>query len=159
MSQEHLSPRRLAGDDLSADERRALLAHVRVCATCRERWAAGDPTRLFSLLVLDEPSPHDMERLSSRVADAIDLEARPGSRRRRAWMPVAAAVVLAGLLGSYLWDGAPGTGPRIVPVETSGPTAAVGEFELLSSPGTAEVHDLVVGDTHLVMIFDEALDL
>ena len=32
-------------------------------------------------------------------------------------------------------------------------------FELLSSPGTAQVVDLSVGGTRFVMIFDEDLDL
>ena len=160
MSEGHLTARHLGGDNLTADERRALLVHVRVCASCRERWAASDPTRLFAMLALDEPSPHDLDRLSTRVSVALDRESRPGSGRRRAWTSVAAALILAGLLGSYLWTGAPGTSPGGVDLGVpTGPTAAISEFELLSSPGTAEIHDLVVGDTHLVMIFDEALDL
>jgi len=160
VSERHLAPRRLDADDLTAAERLDLLAHVRVCATCRASWVAGRPARLFALLALDEPSPHDLDRLSERVSAAIDREGRPGGGRRRAWSSVAAAVVLAGLLGTYLWNGAPATPrDRAGLDEPPRATVAFGEFELLSSPGTAEVYDLIVGDTHLVMIFDETLDL
>jgi hypothetical protein len=161
VSERHLAPRLLDADDrLTAAERLDLLAHVRVCAACRASWLATHPARIFALLALDAPSADDLDQLSSRVSAAIDRAGRPGGGLRRAWTSVAAAVVLAGLLGSYLWNDIPRTPRESAGLDVQPRAEAVfGEFELLSSPGTAEVYDMIVGDTHLVMIFDEALDL
>jgi len=68
--------------------------------------------------------------------------------------------VLAVALGSFLFRPAMGPPPselaRIADGERALPAAGV---ELLSSPGAARVVDLTVGETQVVMIFDEGLDL
>jgi hypothetical protein len=96
---------------------------------------------------------------------------------------VAAALLLAGFFGGYLL--APGSpvpperiastpgqaGPvlagRQAPVEIVDPAAALERFdrepvtgvELLDSPGSGQLVNVSVGETQVVMIFDEALDI
>jgi hypothetical protein len=147
----HVDPRRL--DALPEPQRRPALAHIAGCARCRSALAGADPSRLFALLALAEPPGDGLARLELRLGEQLP-SATPALRRRGALLPVAASLLLAGLCGAYvLWGQRPATAPRI--------SAAVPamDLELLSSPGEAQVHELVVGDTHLVMIFDEGLDL
>jgi hypothetical protein len=157
-------------DNLPADERTALLGHVRECADCRRRLAGGDPSRLFALLALETPPAAALNRLSAGLNRELDRVARSrsGPGRLRSAASIAAALVLAAFLGSYaLRQSAPGRAVA-ADVRPSGDAATLAAYEapapaegveLLSTPGQAQVMELAIGDTQVVMIFDEALDI
>ena len=171
MIREHLEPAWLERfDSLSAAEREPGLRHATRCAECRCLLAAGDPSRLFSLLAT-EPVPREaLERLSSRVHDELDGRQRTGlrGRRRWAWASVAASLILGGTIGAYLVTRptatpvperallAPTSAAEVVPRAEEAP---VGGIRVLSSPGDAQVLDLSVGETQVVMIFDKELEI
>jgi hypothetical protein len=157
-------------DALPTAERERLLHHAAGCESSRAGLAAGDSSRLFALLAAD---PLPAERLAEFSAK-LDLELDRTTPQRTAprWIGAAAALaastVLAGFLGSYvLWQS------RISPQPVSGapPASAplavavteqeipAGGVELISTPGDAQVMELAIGETKVVMIFDEALDI
>lgn len=160
----HTDPERLRSfDALPEEQRRTLLPHLRECASCRERWAAEDSSRLFSLLTLDAVPHSVLEQLSERVERAL-----PQARAVRpiyAVAGLAASLVLASLIGWYASSfrhGGPATAPkgRIVDVQSVlEASAPVRGIELLSSPGNAQVVGLDLGDTQVVMIFDEEMGI
>ena len=138
-------------------EREQHLRHARECAACREKLLAGRPERLFMLLASEEQPAERLERLTADVMRQIERE-QTGRRMRprlRALVPVAASVALAGFFGIYTTlqqDGA-----QTLPVlEASAPSEGI---ELISSPGEAQVMEFTVGETQVVMIFDEAMDI
>jgi hypothetical protein len=156
----HVDPLRL--DSLAEPERRTALAHLAGCGRCRSDLAAADPSRLFALLMLAEPPRYGLEQLTRRLDGELS-GATPVSRpRERARLPLAAALLLAGLCGAYVLRGERPGGSLpapVLPVPRIEAAVPAMDLELLSSPGEAQVHELVVGDTHLVMIFDDGLDL
>ncbi len=161
---EHPDPTRLGREGLDPPERAALLAHVARCAACRGRLAAEDPSLLFSLLGLVAPPPDALERLSERVLAALPPGARgPRLGRGRLVGALAAAIVLAAVLAGVLWrSGAPAPrgGPAALgrPADVARP-AAVGFGVEIHAPESAQLIDLSLGDTQLILIFDEGLEL
>lgn len=157
-------------DSLDEQSRRALLRHVRECAACRARWAAEDPSRLFAALALAPPDDDALERLSAAVDRGIELET---TRRKRgriyAVASIAASLMLAAVVGSFLLNddvAPPPDAARVPPIaalsaEAPGapPEAEWSGVYLVASPGEARVVDLTIGETRVVMIFDEAFDL
>lgn len=146
------------GGQATRDER---LRHAQDCAACRKELFGDSPERLFSLLALGEAPAADLDRLTSGVMQRIEDEA--AGRRRlhlRAIVPVAASLLLAGLLGIYTTlqriEPAPGLAALEPFLEASAPS---GGIELISSPGDAQVMEFAVGETQVVMIFDESLDI
>jgi hypothetical protein len=146
-----------------------LLSHLAHCAACRAEVAATDPSRLFDLLAL-EPVPSELlERLSFAVEEAVDgaeagLPGGPAAAWRRVRWPaasLAASLVLAGFLATYVSrrDAELQVAPAPPATAVAGTAATAPGFELLSSPGEAQVVDLAVGEVRLVMIFDAELDL
>lgn len=143
-------------DALGPEARRAVLRHVGGCTACRGRLVAADPARIFALLSADELPAEALERLERRVREGIDDAKKPAGRR---WIAqaasLAASVLLAAAFLGYLWR-------TPAPLQAAAEPAAeppAGEIFLISSPGEAQVVDLTVGETQVVMIFDEALDL
>jgi hypothetical protein len=153
----------LLDDDAPEAEREASLRHLSGCAGCRARLAATDPSRLFALLALEPVPAALLARLSDDVASSIAAVVPAGANRgfRRGWGAVAASLLLAGVFSTYLWNRDGGTAdPEALPSQAlAQDQGRESEFELLSSPGTAQVVDLSVGGTRFVMIFDEDLDL
>lgn len=159
----HPDPRVLLDERGGPDgpERRRLLEHVAGCGACRERLTAHDPAALFALLALSAPPPGALERLGREVERAVEHSAPRRSRTRRAWTALAASLAAALLLGSLLWRSAPAPhGPPRAALEadTARSEAPRATIEI-SSPPTAQLIDLSIGDTQLIMIFDERLDL
>ena len=170
----HPSPQRLSELETAVGEsRRELLEHVRDCADCRATVLAEEPSRLFALLTLDAVPPEILDRLSRRLDERPAAPRRPG-RPLAAVLSLAASIVLAGFLGSYLLSHPPqeitalAVPPTADPVWVSSrpaqPQSArqagpVHGVELLSSPGAGKLVNLSVGETRVVMIFDEALKL
>jgi anti-sigma factor RsiW len=161
MRREHPEPERVEGlGQLPPDERRAVLDHLRRCEPCREAWVARDSSRVFGLL-LHTPIPAEaLDRLSESVASRLDESAgAPADRPRFAWASIAASLLLAALIGGFLISRPL---DRVVPgpvgSEARAGTVASGGIELLAPTG-AQVYDLSVGDTRVVMIFDEELDI
>lgn len=154
----------LAGfDETHGAERTAVLEHVRACGRCREAFLGGDPSRLFALLALQAIPGDVLLAVSSGISQETSgpvstaASARTGRARSSAW---AAAVLLAVTLGTFVF--------RPVSEPTRSELASIGGgadrrpaagVELLSSPGAARVVDLTVGETQVVMIFDERLGL
>jgi hypothetical protein len=128
--------------------RRVALTHVAACADCRARVAAVDPTRLFALLALEPVPGRVLQRFSAGLEQELRAEsARRQVRRRTGLAALAASLLLAALLSTYLAGR---------PAAAATPAAM---FEVLDSPGAAQVVRMDLGGTELVMIFDEALDL
>ncbi len=159
--------RRLSDDGLSRRERLGLLDHVRRCRRCSAELASADPARLFSLLALDAPPDDELERLSARIDAEIAAEPRPAGSAGR-WTSIAASLVLAGMFATYVWtrpDVLPATAnlrPNVLDsldLQAIPAADAAGSVEWVTSPGTAQVMDLSVGEMQVVMIFDEAMDI
>lgn len=113
-----------------------------------------DSSRLFGLLADQEIPADRLDQLSESVRDAIDQQisdrgALASRRRRGLGWSVAASLLLAAAL----------TGVTLIPQTGTDSSADSPAFELLSSPGQAQVVDLSVGDIQIMMIFDEAIDL
>jgi hypothetical protein len=170
MSDRHLDPRQIDGfDRLGGTARRAVLDHARACDGCRARLVADDPTRLFAFLDRQTPSEPLLERLTASI-DA-ELDRRPDRHARAPggplWGSIAASLLLAVLIGTYLLSRPPGTGPAgptatdpaaVERAEGVQPEQRGAGIELLS-PTEAQVYDLSVGETQIVMIFDRGLDI
>jgi hypothetical protein len=73
---------------------------------------------------------------------------------------VAASLLLGAIIGGFLLvqPGAPLVRRAQLP-DLAGPDEPINAIEVLSSPSEAQVLDLTVGDTEIVMIFDEELDI
>jgi hypothetical protein len=157
---QHPELRRWLADPPEPSERRALLVHLRGCPSCQAALAKEDPARLFALVAL-EPVPEGLlDRLSAGVAAQLDGPTARG-RRRRGWGAIAASLLLAAVLGTYLLQGQgePSVPAGAMSAAASEPSSEEPAFELISSRGSAEVVDLSVGGDRFVMIFDEGLDL
>ena len=146
-------------------EREQILRHVSGCRACRDRLVELEPGALFSLLSLRQPPAAALDDLSRRVSAEIDAEQRPVANLRFvAVASLAASVLLAVALGVY-FQRAPVNEPDpfradlesyLERLDRDSPVPGV---ELISSPGEAQVVDFEIGDTQVVMIFDEALNL
>jgi hypothetical protein len=151
---QHLGPATIDRfDDLDREARAAAVEHVTECADCRDRLCASDPTRAFALLATLPVPAAALDRLSADLDRALDRLDRRSSPRR-AWASIAASIVLALALVGLIGDrpGAPTPAIERTAVE-------YGRVDLLSSPGEAQVVDLRVGGTQVVMIFDKDLEL
>ncbi len=152
-------------DALAGDARVALLGHASQCGACRERLLAGDPARVFALLALRPIPQPSLDRVANSVASALDagdLGAPARSFRALAvgWAAAALlAVAVAGVLTSSPHAPRLGDEPADLALSASPLGAPRAGVEVLSSPGAARVVDLAVGETQVVMIFDERLDL
>jgi hypothetical protein len=138
------------------------LRHASECAACRKEQFGSRPDKLFSLLALESPAEDALDRLSAGIMSRIERESA-GRRRRlqlRSIFPVAASFVLAGFFGIYTTLQQTGTPLAMAPMEpfleASAPNDAI---ELISTPGEAQVMEFNVGETQVVMIFDEAMDI
>ena len=141
-------------DDLDRAARAVAVEHAAGCADCRARLLAADPTHAFALLAAVPIPAGRLENLSAEVGREIDRLGGRSRSRGRAIGSVAASVALAAALVGLVGDrGAPET------VERAGVEPAYGRVDVLSSPGEAQVLDLRVGGTQVVMIFDKDLEL
>jgi len=143
--------------DLAAsDERAGWLKHIASCPDCRDNWIDGDASRLFNLLS-DEPAAdadreqETLDRLSENIHRQIGADRFPAR-----WYRLAAAAVLAMALlapaAAWLFRDRP-----VPAVQTA--SFPLADVEVLSTPGDAQIIDLSVGDTQVVMIFDSRLEL
>jgi hypothetical protein len=147
-------------DDLDRAARAAAVEHASGCADCRARLLAADPTRSFALLAAVPIPAGRLERLSADVGREIDRLGGRSSSRGRAVGSIAASVALAaalvGLVGDRGADTVERAGVERPPARVE---PAYGRVDVLSSPGEAQVLDLRVGGTQVVMIFDKDLEL
>ncbi len=163
---DHLQPHQLAAfDALADDQRAAALDHVRECAVCRAAWLAEDGSRVFALLARAPLPEHRLERLSERVDAALDrLEPRVPVRRGMFRVAsIAASLLLAAVLGAVLWNHELPAEPVAVldEIDALPPLdEGVAGLRLVASPGgEAQVLDLSIGGTQILMIFDESIEL
>ncbi len=158
----HPDPRSLWRDDLvDASERATILEHVGSCAECRGVVAAERPEMLFALLTQESIATLALDRLTARIDVAISHSVRAGadSSREPRWVPIAASLLLAALVGAYVWQRGVEPLAEVVNGRTSsGSSVALGAIEV-DEPGEAEVVNVQIGDTTVVMIFDRGLDL
>lgn len=152
-------------DALAGDARTALLAHAHACSACRKRLLAEDPTRAFALLALRPVPQAALARVSASVMAAVDAAHEaplPATRRAvvAGWAAAAIlAIAVAGMLASPLRAPRMEDDPADIALGVSPLGPARAGVEVLSSPGASRVVDLAVGETQVVMIFDERLDL
>jgi hypothetical protein len=142
--------------DAGAESRRRWLEHIRDCRSCRDRWIAEDPSRMFVLLGEVEPDRAILDEVSGGVMAAIRSEPAatrwaPAAMLARSAALLAAGILLAALLLPFAGGPAPGRSQEEM--------LSRAEVEVLSSTGSTQVVDLTVGDTQVVMIFDEGLEL
>jgi hypothetical protein len=168
----HLERQRILDlDSLAPAEREEALGHLVRCADCRGVLAADGTERLFSLLATERVPDAVLDRLSASVTAAVAAE-EPARPRRLGFAAasVAASLLLAGLLGTYLLKSEVEPPPvpaavAVAPVPAPAPAQAAPSgvetssgFELVT-PEEAEVVRVRIGDAELVMVFDEALAL
>jgi anti-sigma factor RsiW len=140
-------------DALEGKAREDVLRHAARCSRCREALIAEDQARLFGMLALESPSDEALERVSENVMRQVG---EPRVLRQLA--SVAASLLLAGIFGVYMM-GNRGSGPT-ASLETALEAPVVSDsIELIASPGEAQVMEFTVGETQIVMIFDEAMDI
>ena len=160
----------LRGDDLPRAERRELLTHLHGCAACRATMADEDPSALFSLLALEAVPDTVLARVSRGAAEGIARESRRVSTRRIYTLgSLAASLVLAAALGIYLQiqNGAPAAPAAAAQlVDAARPTTSVAEsavpggfFEVLDTPGSADVINISFEEVDFVMIFDPEIGI
>jgi anti-sigma factor RsiW len=154
--------------ELPPAERRRVADHLGRCVECRCRLAADDPSRIFSLLGTRFLPAGLLDEVSAAVSETI----RGGERReplRTAWLRVgslAAGLALAAFLGIGLAGSPePVAGPAAA-LEVAAPTSVATKarparlgLDLRDADAMVQVLDLTVGETQVVMIFDERLEL
>lgn len=150
-------------------ERHCIAAHLSGCLDCRRRVAQRDPALLFRVLACEEIPEGVLERVSARATAAIAREVESQSGRRWAsWAAVAASFLLAFWFGAYLWDRpVGGAGSPVAPgsarserTEHAGTTLPASMFEVLETPGVADVFEFSIdGDVQVAMIFDTELEI
>lgn len=148
-------------ENLRAQERHEVLAHTQRCGDCRRRLAEACPSYLFALLGSEAIPSGALDRLSARINDEIDrLEDVNRRGRWPAWWSMAASLLLGAIIGGFLLvqPDAPAVRRAQLP-DLTGPDEPIRAIEVLSTPSEAQVLDLMVGDTEIVMIFDEELDI
>ena len=152
----HADPLRFASS--SGRERRALLDHLRGCATCRRALAEHDPSALFSLLALTQLPESLLDDLSSTIARRTGSDRSPfGVIAESVWWPrraAAAAILVLTLLSGYATLHEPPAAPP--PIAQSSRRADV---EVESGRGVSQVIDLTVGETQIVMVYNGDLNL
>jgi len=143
---------------------RGLEAWARGCPHCRERIEQGDPGAWFGLL-RHVPIPGELlEDVSRAVARELSRSESPRSSASRLsgwlrWRVAWAAVVLgAALLAVSVYRK---FGPAVEPSGSPGLAAPEprARIEVVSPAGIQPVVDLTVGDTRLVMVFSEEIEL
>ena len=126
----------------------------------RERTDGDDPTAIFALL-RDVEIP---EALLAAVSEGVSAELDRETGRRPWLRPAAAWAAAAGLACALLLPAASRRRPlaplaAVAPVVQTAADAPRAGIESLRTPGPAQVLDLTVGDTQVVMIFDAELAL
>jgi hypothetical protein len=146
-------------DALDEVERDEVRCHVSSCASCRTIWSEADPSRLFAILGTQSLPVASLDRLTARINEELDdLDAGPSAARRASgWASLAASVLLAALIGGYMIS-RPETGIDQVAAAARDQGFGGSGIEVMT-PVDAEVYDLMVGDTQIVMIFDERIDI
>jgi hypothetical protein len=159
----HPDPHQLSQfDSLEDVERREVLRHVAACGACRSVWVEADPSRVFALLGADAMPETALDRLTAGINDEIDAveTVSVGRRPGFGWASLAASVMLAAAIGGYLVSR-----PDVVSRASVAEAVATQHDQFAGSgievmtPAGADVYDLTVGDTQIVMIFDERLDI
>ncbi len=147
-------------DALEGRAREDALRHAAGCPRCREALTADDPSRLFALLAIESPSGELLESFSAKVMRQVEEQAAETGYGNllRSLASVAASLLLAGIFGVYMMVDR-GAGPTASSQPWQIAPAASDGIELISSPGEAQVMEFTVGETQIVMIFDEAMDI
>ena len=138
--------------------RRAMLAHLGQCASCRRDAVAHDPAILFSLLALAPMPESTLQDLSLSVARLAGRDRSPSGvfMGLATWPRVAAsaaAVVLVLACGYEMLRERPAAAPVF---SMSRPRADV---DVESGRGVSQVIDLTVGETQIVMVYNGDLKL
>ena len=164
MMNEHLHRHEIAGfDELAGERREAALDHLGACAECRAAWLADDDSRVFSLLARAPLAEEKLAQLSKRLDAAID-ELQPRVAGRRGVFRVAsiaASLLLAAVLGVVMWNHElPARIATVEEIEALPADEEVAGIRLVTTPdGEAQVLDLSIGGTQILMIFDESIEL
>lgn len=148
-------------DAASRDERDRWRRHLDACPACHERWLAEDPSRVFLALQDDSIPDAVLDAVSAGVSATIreDAAGRRRTARRMRFVAAAAGIVLA--VAVTWWGGLGPTDDAPAPIALEGPRPAPARagVQLLTPPGAVQMVDLTVGETQVVMIFDDRLEL
>lgn len=129
----------------------------------RERVDDGfedDPTAIFARLRDVEIPPELLASVSQGVSAALDREVpRPTWIRPAVAWAAAAALAIAVLVPAALRPHPQAPPVVAVAAPAAAPVTPRAGIESLRTPGSAQVLDLTVGDTQVVMIFDAELKL
>ena len=152
----HVDPLQLAS--ASGALRRAMFAHLKDCAPCRNRAAAHDPAILFGLLAFTPMPAPLLDDLAGEVARQAGRDRSPLSALALAvtWprRVAAAAVIALTLLSGYATLREKIAAPP--ELARSHPRADV---EVNEGAGVSQVIDLTVGETQIVMVYNGDLKL
>ena len=118
-----------------------------------------DPTSIFARLREIEIPAELLNAVSQGVSDALDHDVprRSWTRPAVAWA-AAAALAIAVLVPAAFQPRPVAPAVAVVPAPTAASLPRAG-MSSLRTPGPAQVLDLTVGDTQVVMIFDAELKL
>ena len=161
---DHLRQEEILGfDALLGDRRATALEHLCECASCRAECLAASETSVFALLSRAPLPEEKLEQLSARIETALDELQAPLPVRRRVFRiaSIAASLLLAAVLGAVMWTHeVPARGTMFAELEPLGVDEDVAGIRLVSTPGgEAQVLDLSIGETQILMIFDESIEL
>ena len=158
-------PRIPVWDSVPKAERVKWIKHIDSCALCRNKWLDEEPSRVFCLLADSPIDETELEDLSSRVLEEIEGDKRDHGSLARVTVVIAASFLLAALTVPFMVTPGP-IGPSVddqvtstVPNSISPYQPAATEVEILATPGFSRVVDMTVGETKVVMIFDERLEI
>ena len=162
MMRDHLRQDEIFGfDALLGDRRAAALEHLCECASCRAECLAHSETSVFSLLSRAPLPEERLEQLSARIGTALDELKTPLPRRVFRVASIAASLLLAAALGAVMWNHeVPARGVTFAELDPAGAEEDVAGIRLVATPGgEAQVMDLSIGETQILMIFDESIEL
>lgn len=172
-----------AGENLAAEERRAVREHLGLCAACREAAADRDPLLVFAAAQAASTSPEETGRVLAAVRAGIALKQAqkrlegPAARRRVGALASAAAALAVTLLAPGAPEyraSSPSSFPRAereavksnyVPAGNPAPAPASDILEKTGGtgkfPAEATIYELNpgAGQPRVVWIVDRSIDI
>jgi len=163
--------------ELSEEETREIERHLARCPRCYKAVCLNEPSKLFSLLTLQEKEEYLWEGFWSRIKAAIEWERAPVYRFRWSYRVIAsvAAGLLIALLATFTWlhfqQAEKGEEPSLIAEPWKGRGEVVSPekaeelenryptLEKVESPNLRVYNLLLEDKTNLILIFGSEIDL